>query len=128
MFTKAPAVSTCHCSPRRPTSRLSEMNRERVRRLIAAGRMTRAGLARIAHVFDHRKDTRKRLKWEIPKDILKRLKRDPKTWKNFQRFPESYRRIRIGWIAATTRRDTRAQRLAYFLKMTARDKRFGMVQ
>ena len=115
-------------SPRRPTSRLSEMNRERVRRLIAAGRMTRAGLARIAHVFDHRKDTRKRLKWEIPKDILKRLKRDPKTWKNFQRFPESYRRIRIGWIAATTRRDTRAQRLAYFLKMTARDKRFGMVQ
>src|SRR6266702_299136 len=34
-------------SPRRPTSRLSEMNRERVRRLIAAGRMTAAGLERI---------------------------------------------------------------------------------
>ena len=33
-------------SPRRPSSRLSEMNRERVRRLIAARRMTKAGLAR----------------------------------------------------------------------------------
>src|SRR5256885_3438097 len=44
-------------SPRRPRSRLSEMNRERVRRLIAAGRMTRAGLERIKHVFDDRRDT-----------------------------------------------------------------------
>src|SRR6266571_892670 len=33
-------------SPRRPTSRLSEMNRERVRRLIAAGRMTASGAFR----------------------------------------------------------------------------------
>src|SRR5260370_40559687 len=31
-------------SPRRPTSRLSEMKRERVRRPIAAGPLTRAGL------------------------------------------------------------------------------------
>jgi len=36
-------------SPRRKTSRLSEMNRERVRRLIKAGRMTKAGLAAIEH-------------------------------------------------------------------------------
>src|SRR5437870_1602596 len=45
-------------SPRRPTSRLSEMNRERVRRLIAARRMTRAGVERLRHVFDHTKDTK----------------------------------------------------------------------
>src|SRR5438132_602929 len=44
-------------SPRRPSSRLSAMNRERVRRLIAARRMTKAGLERIAHVFDHTRDT-----------------------------------------------------------------------
>ncbi|MGH2609981.1 MAG: YdeI/OmpD-associated family protein [Gemmatimonadales bacterium] len=115
-------------SPRRPTSVLSPMNRERVRRLIAARRMTKAGLASIAHVFDHRKDTTRKVTWEIPKDILRRLKRDPTTWKHFQRFPESYKRIRIGWIAATTRRDAYAQRLRYFLKMTAQNKRFGMVQ
>src|SRR5205809_3421959 len=36
-------------SPRRKTSKLSDMNRERVRRLIKAGRMTKVGLAAIEH-------------------------------------------------------------------------------
>lgn len=116
-------------SPRRPTSVLSAMNRERVRRLIAARRMTKAGLERIKHVFDHHKDTRKTLHWVLPADIARRLKRDAKVWRSFQRFPESYRRIRIGWIvAARRRRDAFEQRLRHFLKMTAQNKRFGMVQ
>jgi uncharacterized protein YdeI (YjbR/CyaY-like superfamily) len=109
--------------------RLSEMNRERMRRLIAAGRMTRAGLARIAHVFDRRKDTKKELRWEVPADIRRRLERDPAVWSNYRRFPESYRRIRIGWITAARRRpEAFQQRLRYFLEMTAQNKRFGMVQ
>jgi uncharacterized protein YdeI (YjbR/CyaY-like superfamily) len=113
-------------SPRRPTSRLSDMNRERVRRLIKSGRMTQAGLASIGHVFDHKKDKRK---VEIPADILRALKRDPPTWRYFQRFPASYKRIRIGWIAAARPRpDIFKKRLQYFLKMTAQNKRFGMVQ
>src|SRR5881296_2475243 len=116
-------------SPRRPTSRLSEMNRERVRRLIAAGRMTSAGLEAIKHVFDDRRDTKRKLEWTIPADILKRLQEDPAVWRNFRRFPESYKRIRIGWItAARHRREAFEQRLRYLLKMTARNKRFGMVQ
>ena len=115
--------------PRRPTSRLSAMNRERVRRLIAAGRMTRFGLARLKHAFDHRKDTKPQVKWQLPQDIRRRLERDPATWKTFQRFPASYKRIRIGWIAAARpRREIFEQRLKHFLTMTAQNKRFGMVQ
>ncbi|HEV8305310.1 MAG TPA: YdeI/OmpD-associated family protein [Gemmatimonadales bacterium] len=116
-------------SPRRRTSRLSAMNRERVRRLIASGRMTKVGLASIEHVFHHKLDTKPRLEWKVPADILRRLEGDPATWKNFQRFPESYKRIRIGWIvAAKPRPEVHEQRLRYFLKMTAQNKRFGMVQ
>jgi uncharacterized protein YdeI (YjbR/CyaY-like superfamily) len=116
-------------SPRRATSVLSAMNRERVRRLIKAKRMTKAGLARLAHAYDHEKETRASPKVAIPKELLARLKRDPAVWKHFQRFPESYKRIRIGWIAAARhRREVFEQRLAYFVKMTARNKRFGMVQ
>ncbi|HEV8379977.1 MAG TPA: YdeI/OmpD-associated family protein [Gemmatimonadales bacterium] len=108
-------------SPRKKTSRLSDMNRERVRRLIKSGRMTKAGLAAIEHT-GQRSAT-------LPADILARLKRDPTTWKNFQKFPASYKRIRIGWIdAARQRREAFEQRLRYFLKMTAQNKRFGMVQ
>ena len=113
-------------SPRRKTSVLSAMNRERVRRLIKSKRMTKAGLDSIAHAFDRNKDV---LKTTIPKDILGRLKRTPAVWKHFERFPASYKRIRIGWIeAARHRREVFEQRLAYFLKMTAQNKRFGMVQ
>src|SRR6266516_35022 len=61
-------------SPRRPTSRLSAMNRERVRRLIASGRMTRFGLESIKHAFNHRRDAKPRPKWEIPKDLLRRTR------------------------------------------------------
>ncbi|HXO84631.1 MAG TPA: YdeI/OmpD-associated family protein [Gemmatimonadales bacterium] len=108
-------------SPRKKTSVLSEMNRERVRRLSIAGRMTKAGLAAIAHV--------EKKVWKIPAEIEGRLKKDAVVWRNFQRFPSSYKRIRIGWIeAARSRRSAFEQRLRYFLKMTKQNKRFGMVQ
>ena len=108
-------------SPRKKTSKLSDMNRERVLRLIESGRMTKAGLAAIAHVGTKSAKT--------PSDIERRLKQDPVTWRNFQRFPASYKRIRIGWIdAARHRREAFEQRLRYFLKMTKHNKRFGMVQ
>lgn len=108
-------------SPRRKTSKLSDLNRERVLRLIESGRMTKAGLAAIAHVGKKSGKT--------PADVERRLKQDATTWRNFQRFPASYKRIRIGWIdAARHRRAAFEQRLRYFLKMTKQNKRFGMVQ
>jgi len=108
-------------SPRKKTSKVSDMNRERVRRLVKSGRMTKAGLSAIEH-------TDKKAP-KLPADILERLKEDAAVWRNFQRFPASYKRIRIGWIdAARERREVFEQRLRYFLKMTAQNKRFGMVQ
>src|SRR2546429_5450566 len=94
--TLKPTDADCYAqrfSPRRPTSRLSEMNRERVRRLIAARRMTRAGLERIRHVFDHEQDIKK-LVWRLPPEFRGRLRADPIVWARFTRFPVSNRRIR----------------------------------
>ena len=107
-------------SPRKKTSKLSDMNRERVRRLVKSGRMTKAGLDAIEHTGKGE---------QLAADILDRLKKDATTWKHFQKFPASYKRIRVGWIAAARhRREAFEQRLAYFLKMTKLNKRFGMVQ
>ena len=65
----------------------------------------------------------------VPPDILKALKADPETWRNFQSFPESYQRIRVGWIdLSRVRPDVMETRLRYFLKMTKAGKRYGMVQ
>jgi Bacteriocin-protection, YdeI or OmpD-Associated len=94
-----------------------------VRRLIRAELMTPAGLAKIQTRMDEA--------FVIPADILRLLKKDAATWKNFQAFPDWYRRIRFGWIEATRqqgRLDVFERRLAYFLKMTAQNKRFGMMR
>ena len=120
-------------SPRRKNSQLSEANKERIRQLVKSGRMTSAGLDSIKNhmsenagfsnhdaIFD---------KFEIPKDILKALKKDDEVWENFNRFPESYKRVRIGWIdAARIRPEIFNTRLNYFIKMTAKNKMYGMIK
>jgi uncharacterized protein YdeI (YjbR/CyaY-like superfamily) len=114
-------------SPRKPKSALSQMNRERVRKLIVQKKMTKAGLAAIAHVFDPATDAAD--DFVVPPDILRRIKADEDTGRNFEAFPEEYKRIRIAWIdGARTRPDEFEKRLRHFLKMTKQGKRFGYVK
>ena len=88
--------------------------------------MTVKGLNAVKHVFD---SSSKYSKCIIKDDILRLLKEDKKTWENFRKFPESYKRIRIEWIeGARTRPELFKKRLDYFLKMTAKNKRYGIVQ
>ncbi|HEV2804966.1 MAG TPA: YdeI/OmpD-associated family protein [Chthoniobacterales bacterium] len=108
-------------SPRRSSkSQLSETNKERVRRMIRAGLMTPAGLEKIRD--------RMAEKFALAPDIVAALKRDPQSWKNFQRFPKWYQRVRVGWLDASRhRQDIFESRLRYFIKMTAQNKRYGQV-
>lgn len=113
-------------SPRRPNSVLSQLNKERIRILIKQKKMTAKGLRAVSHVFDDQLNPSKFL---IKPDILKLLKKEKETWENFQKFPESYKRIRVGWIEeARTRPEFFKTRLEYFLKMTAKNKKYGMMQ
>ena len=115
-------------SPRRKTSQLSQMNKERVRELIAQKKMTKAGLAAIAHVYDPKTD--KKEKFTMPPGILKALKANKDAWKNFQNMPESYKRIRVAYIESRKRHGVAMyqQALKHFLKMTAQNKRIGFVK
>jgi uncharacterized protein YdeI (YjbR/CyaY-like superfamily) len=119
-------------SPRRKNSGLSEMNKERVNLMIAAGKMTASGLESIQHHMDNSKEssgTQKFKEFKMPKDILKKLKADPVVWQNFEKFPEHYKHIRIGFIdGARNRPEEFEKRLRYFIKMTAQNKKYGMVQ
>lgn len=114
-------------SPRRKTSVLSQMNRERIRALIAHKKMTKAGLAAVAHVFNHNK---KEGRLVIPPAMLKALRADKQTWANFRKFPDRYRRIRVAYVANQRRHSEAAYQraLKHFIKMTARNKRFGFVK
>ena len=113
-------------SPRRSNSVLSQLNKERIHRLIEEKKMTVKGLNAVKHVFDSSSINSKCI---MKNDILKLLKEDKVTWENFQKFPESYKRIRIGWIeGARTRPELFNKRLKYFLKITTKNKMFGMVK
>jgi len=115
-------------SPRKSTSVLSQPNRERIHKLIAQKKMTKAGLAALAHVFDPKKD--KLDSFIVPSAIFRALKADKDAWKNWQKFPESYKRIRIDYIETRKRHghEIYKKALQYFLKMTAQNKRFGFVK
>ena len=109
-------------SPRKPGSPWSEMNKQRLRKLAADGKMTSSGLAAAQGVPLNEP-------FRLPPDIERAIKGDRRTWQNFRKFPESYRRIRIAFIeAARNRPEEFAKRLNYFLRMTAQDKRFGYVK
>jgi len=109
-------------TPRRIGSSISEMNKERVRRLIKSKLMTSTGLKSIS--FDRKE------KFVIAKDILEALKLNEQTWKNFQKFSIGYKRVRIGYIEDARMYDKKMfkNRLNNFIKMTAKNKKFGMVQ
>lgn len=107
-------------SPRRPGSKLSELNRERARRMVDAGLMTPAGLAAAGDLA---------ATFRIPPDILRALTRDRETWANFQAFPPEYQRIRTAWIdGARARPEVFETRLRYLLKMTKQNKQLGSLR
>ena len=88
--------------------------------------MTKAGLKVVERILD---ELLVEPELEIAPDIMKALKKDKQIWKNFQRFPLSYQRIRIAFIEGSRSRPEFFQkRLNYFLKITAKNKKFGMVQ
>ncbi len=115
-------------SARRKTSNLSQMNRERIHKLISRRKMTKAGLDAVAHAFDPEKN--KSSKFTIPPDILEAIKANRAAWKNFRKFPEGYKRIRIAYIDSRRRhgREMFIKSLNHFIKMTARNRRYGFVK
>lgn len=121
--------------PRRKGSPISPLNLEHIRKLLNEGKMTPAGMI---HLTGNKDSTEKdahallddKHKLVIPKDVEAALKKDPEVWKNFQAFPENYKRIRIGWfnVRRPARTDVWKQRLDYFIKMTKKNKRFGTIR
>ena len=108
-------------TPRRIGSPISEMNKERVRRLIRQGKMTEVGLAKIKKFMEE--------KFVMPDDILKAIKEDKETYENFRKFPQYYKVIRIDFIkGARNRPDEFRRRLGNFLKQTKLNKKFGMIR
>jgi len=65
-------------------------------------------------------------KFVIPKDILQAIKANKEAWKNFQKFSDSYKRIRIAFIEGARKRPQEFEkRLKHFIQVTEKNKMFG---
>lgn len=105
--------SMLRLSPRKPRSGWSAPNKERVERLIANGKMTRAGLA----VIEAAKASGA---WSaidgaqallVPPDLGKALAALPRAAANFAAFPPSARKGILEWISNARQPQTRARRI-----------------
>lgn len=79
-----------HFTPRRRGSNWCEQNLERCRRLVRLGEMTAAGLA-VAPDLDPGR-------FVFEDWVLDAIKADRQAWKNYNSFPENYRRIKVDRI------------------------------
>jgi uncharacterized protein YdeI (YjbR/CyaY-like superfamily) len=105
-------------SVRKPKTRYSQANKERLRELVKQGKVSKAVVATLGNLLEEA--------FEIPPDILKAIKANPQAWKNFQGLSAPYIRIRIAFIdGARKRPDEFKKRLRYFVEMTKKNKRFG---
>jgi uncharacterized protein YdeI (YjbR/CyaY-like superfamily) len=105
-------------SPRKAKSKYSPANKERLKYLLKEKKV-------IKEVRDMLGDLTQE-KFVIPKDILAEIKSNKQAWKHFQKFSDSYKRIRIGFIDGARKRPAEfKKRLAYFIRMTEQNKQFG---
>jgi uncharacterized protein YdeI (YjbR/CyaY-like superfamily) len=105
-------------SPRRPGSDYSQTNKERLRLLIARGRVPEDVLAGLGDIDPE--------KYVFPADIMKALRANRKARDHFQKYGAPYQRIRVAYIDSARRRPAEfRKRLANFIKLTSQGKQFG---
>jgi uncharacterized protein YdeI (YjbR/CyaY-like superfamily) len=116
-------------TPRRPSSYWSAVNIRKAEALIAAGRMTPAGLAAFAR---HDASAARRYSFEnrpqdLPLDARAVLKANAAAWASWEKHPPGYRRLATWYVVSAKREDTRARRLAELVERLARGERLRQI-
>lgn len=118
-------------TPRKPKSVWSDLNKQRVKRLIENKLMTSAGLDKIEQAkndgswdilnsTNYQADTN-----ELPADLQKALSVNHKALENFLSFTKGYRRQFLFWIDSAKRTETRSARIQQTVLMAAANKKPG---
>ena len=105
----------------------SALNRKRMERLIAEGRVTRAGLA----VAGYRNapqpvEPRPSIPDRFPPALAAVIRQDPRAWSAFRALAPSHRRAYIGWVTGAKREETRLRRLTEAVRVLACGEKLGL--
>lgn len=112
-------------APRKPRTGWSASNKARIERLMAAGRMAPAGLAKIQAAQQDGSwtalDDVEAL--EVPPDLAQALAAYPSAAGYFDAFPRSAKRAILEWISIARTPATRAKRVEETARLAAENKR-----
>jgi uncharacterized protein YdeI (YjbR/CyaY-like superfamily) len=116
-------------SPRRKASIWSELNKKRVAKMIAQGRMTEIGLAKI-------EDAKANGEWDkamqrddvtnIPRELKQALRANKQAQRNFDVLSPSQKKMYLHWIADAKKDETRQRRIRVAIKMLKENKKLGI--
>ena len=115
-------------SPRKRGSIWSVSNQIRVEQLIAQGRMTEAGMAKVREAKENgeweaairREDTS-----SLPEDLGRALESHAEARANFGKFPASQKKQILYWLASAKTEKTRLKRIQEIVAMTVNNKQPG---
>lgn len=110
-------------TPRKPTSKWSDINRKRWAALKAARVLAAAGL--VAAPTGNTYAPLPAIP-DLPAYIAKALKANPKAWGFFQQLAPTYRHHFVGWIHTVKRPETREKRIRESLALLAAGKKLGL--
>ncbi len=115
-------------TPRKDGSNWSELNRARAQRMIEAGRMIHAGLAKLKSG-----KTLTPVSWKgakkapaLPADLQKAIEADKSARQHLLNLTPRYIAMCLSWIEAAKRPETREKRIREFVSLTAKNERLGM--
>jgi len=112
-------------TPRKPKSVWSGLNKKRIKKIMAEGLMTKAGLEKIETAkkdgswesFDHVEAM------QVPEDFEKALSKNKKAKINFENFPQFAKKQLLYRINSAKTEATRKERIIFCVKMVAENKR-----
>ncbi len=109
-------------TPRRDGSGFSQLNRERLARMIAEGKVAQPVLDAVATLDDISPES-----YQVPTEIQDVLRATPEAWRHWQGFSPAYRRIRAAYVDTARERDEAEyrKRLDHLVRKTAAGKQFG---
>ena len=110
-------------TPRRPTSKWSDVNRRRWKKLKGAGLLGPAGLA--AAPTENRYAERPSVP-ELPGYFAKAVKANANAWKFFRQLPPRQRRDFVVWVHLAKRPETRERRIRESIALLAAGRKLGL--
>jgi len=110
-------------TPRKETSKWSDINRKRWKQLKAGGVLAPPGLAAAptANTYAPRPSIP-----ELPSYIAAAFKRDPRAWQHFEALARTYRRDFVVWIHTAKRLETREKRIRKSMQLLKAGKKLGL--